>query len=625
MRFSYVVGLSLLFATPLAAQLPPTSPRAFRTSIGITRLFNPAGSFLRAQGVKPSLRATISHNVNGALGLELGYLRVAGGNLFNEGSDGILTSPIGGLRLNMRDRNFRPYWILQGGIGSLRSSVDLGGYTYSDASGTQTVSRRRTVDAKGYVAAIGVGFNWIFGPGVTLEFLGGMNAFYSSNSPFTAQEREQNNLRGSDLAGQAFLSPHAGFGLRFTRKDNAWYRKRLASAQVERAVDQALAGTPGAQTMVIQVEEPREWAGSGARGIKTRVRNSIRVVGTARDVAGVREVRINGKKAALQAAGSGTSLVRFTGYVPVDARTKQVEISGVTVDGRQAMRLYTVEPQMIEAALKADSSAAEMAGRRFAVVIGISNYADSTINDLKYADDDALAFYEFLRSPRAGLGGIPKENIQLLLNEEATYRNIRTALFTFLQSTTENDVIYIYIAGHGVPDPKRLQDLYLLPHDAELRNIPGTGVPMTDVNDAIRKVYARHVVLLTDACHSGGVSMGGFAGARAGDEKLNLINAAFLQDLESTSSGLAILTASEARQLSQEAERWGGGHGVFTYYLLEGLKGAADEDADRIVRLGEVMEYVREQVRRETANAQIPAIGSQSHDRYLPVSVVVSK
>jgi hypothetical protein len=77
-------------------------------------------------------------------------------------------------------------------------------------------------------------------------------------------------------------------------------------------------------------------------------------------------------------------------------------------------------------------------------------------------------------------------------------------------------------------------------------------------------------------------------------------------------------------QLSQEDARWGGGHGVFTHFLLEALRGAADEDGDQIVTLGESVEYVRDRVRRETGNAQIPTISQTAFDPYLPLGTVIA-
>ncbi len=372
---------------------------------------------------------------------------------------------------------------------------------------------------------------------------------------------------------------------------------------------------------VIRVEEPREWAGAGTRGLAAQSRTSIRVRGTVTDPMGgaIREVRINGDLAAVQAQQGH---VRFTGYVPIQPETREVEVAAWTGDGRFNAVVYDVRPTAPTAGLEA-AVAGAFEGRRFAVVVGISDYADPRIPDLAYADNDARAFYEFLTSNRAGAGGIPAENIELLVDEEATYRNLRSALFTFLEAATEQDIVYVYLAGHGAPNPRRPDDLYVLPYDAEADDIPGTAFPMADVNEAIRRLYAHHTVLITDACHSGGVGTGGAATRALSGGAMNAINQAFLMDLGASRTGLAILTASEARELSQEGDQWGGGHGVFTYYLLEGLRGAADRDGDRIVRWGELTEYVRTEVARATRNAQHPSIGSQSHDRYLPMGIVL--
>ncbi len=365
---------------------------------------------------------------------------------------------------------------------------------------------------------------------------------------------------------------------------------------------------------IIRIEQPREWSGA-TRGFVARARESVEVRGTVRDPMGgaVREIRVNNELAAVQPEAG---FVRFTGWAPVEMDTREVEIEAWTGDGRYSSEIFAVQPQPPAAPTGSDL----FPGQRWAVVIGISDYADPGIRDLEYADDDALAVYEFFTSEAAGGGGIPVENTRLLLNDEATYRNVRTALFSFLERATEQDIVYVYLAGHGAPNPRRADELYILPYDAEVENLPGTALPMGDVTEAIRRLYAHHTVLITDACHSGGVSIGGFA-TRSGAG--NAINQAFLMDLASTQAGLAILTASEAREESQEGSRWGGGHGVFTYYLLEGLRGAADTDPDGIVRWGELADYVRSQVARDTRNGQHPDTGSQSHDRFLPMAIVM--
>jgi len=77
------------------------------------------------------------------------------------------------------------------------------------------------------------------------------------------------------------------------------------------------------------------------------------------------------------------------------------------------------------------------------------------------------------------------------------------------------------------------------------------------------------------------------------------------------SEGICVISASDDKQFSQESRDWGGGHGVFTYFLLKGLGGEADFSKDNIVTLGELTLYISEQVRRETRNAQTPMVAGR--------------
>jgi hypothetical protein len=70
--------------------------------------------------------------------------------------------------------------------------------------------------------------------------------------------------------------------------------------------------------------------------------------------------------------------------------------------------------------------------------------------------------------------------------------------------------------------------------------------------------------------------------------------------------GRAVLTSSDVNETSAESTVWGGGHGVFTWALLEGLRGLADANTDKIVTAGELFDYVSNRVRKETRNKQNP-------------------
>ncbi|MEX0893236.1 MAG: caspase family protein [Gemmatimonadota bacterium] len=374
----------------------------------------------------------------------------------------------------------------------------------------------------------------------------------------------------------------------------------------------------------ITIEEPTDWQeeGPGRRGIVVQPRSSIRVSGVARHPSGISELLLDGNRASIAPQPDGT--VRFLGYVLVREKMTHAEITALTPSGERATARYSISPTAPPAP-RAESpeeawnaAGSDFRGKRWAVVIGISEYRDPGVQGLKYADRDAKAVYDFLRSDLAGMGGFAPENIQLLLNEDATYQNMRVALFDFLKNATEEDVVYIYYAGHGAPDPDRLENLYLLPYDANSRQLGGTGFPMEDMNRALRNVAAKHKILITDACHSGGITAEGTRSLA-----VNRINEVFLEQM-STSTGVQVMfTASASNQESLEDEQWGGGHGVFTHYLLEGLKGSADEDGDHIVSIGEAMDYTKSQVTRETRQRQVPQISSTAYDYRFPVALVL--
>lgn len=243
---------------------------------------------------------------------------------------------------------------------------------------------------------------------------------------------------------------------------------------------------------------------------------------------------------------------------------------------------------------------------RWAVVIGVSNYGDHRIPRLGYARKDAEAFHAWLTS--ADGGRYAPANVRLLVDKEATAQNIRDALFDWLGQALEEDLVTIYFSGHGTPQsPDRPENLFLVPYDADYDRISATGFPMWDIGTALEKfIKARKVVVIADACHAGGVGSE-FAGIRRaiGVQQAGLVSDG-LQDLAQTNDGVAVITSAGSKQLSQESEKWGGGQGVFTYYLLEGLKGEADYNENSSVTLGELTLYLSEQVRRATKNAPSP-------------------
>ena len=248
---------------------------------------------------------------------------------------------------------------------------------------------------------------------------------------------------------------------------------------------------------------------------------------------------------------------------------------------------------------------------RWAVIIGISQYKDTRIPSLRYAASDAQSFYNWLISPSGGQ--YAPARVKLLKNEQATGNRIKTSLFEWLGQVLEEDIVTIYFAGHGSPQsPDNPENLFLLPYDVQYDSIAATGFPMWDIETALKRfIKAKRVIVITDACHAGGVGQA-FDVARRDSRGLKVVTiSSKLHNLSHIGDGICIITASDDNQFSQESKKWGGGHGVFTYYLLKGLNGNADYNKDRSVSLGEIIPYLSEQVRRETKNAQTPTVAGR--------------
>jgi len=261
---------------------------------------------------------------------------------------------------------------------------------------------------------------------------------------------------------------------------------------------------------------------------------------------------------------------------------------------------------------RALSTPTAVTGEKWAVVIGISDYRTDAL-DLRYADRDAEAIRGFLVEK----GGFRPQNVQLLSNQNATYQGIRTALFNFLAGTQPEDLVVIFLAGHGVQDTVNPDNFYFLAHDSEVGNLGGTAIPMWDLGNVMDYTIRSHRILVfADTCHSGAALDRG--GAKDGNN-LNFFNK-YLEVL-ARKKGRLVVTASQAHESSLEKTKLA--HGVFTNSLLLGLGGAADDNpADGVITAGELVDYVRVKVPEETEGEQHPSYSEQSFDMSLPLAYV---
>ncbi|MCW5965131.1 MAG: caspase family protein [Bryobacterales bacterium] len=246
--------------------------------------------------------------------------------------------------------------------------------------------------------------------------------------------------------------------------------------------------------------------------------------------------------------------------------------------------------------------------RSYALVIGVGHYPNLEGSfQLEFAEKDAESIYSALISPEGG--NFRAENVKRLVGKDATLENIRRELEEWLPSVAQpEDRVLIYFAGHGF----LYQGAgYLAPHDFRMEDPSKFGYPMQSLGEVIGgKINARWKVLLTDSCHSGVI-------APEDSAQLN-------SRLVNLSSSLFSLTASRDRERSFESPDWGGGHGVFTYYVVKGLEGLADENTDSIVTADELAEYVRRNVREATGGEQNPTADRSSFDKEMLLAYIPS-
>jgi uncharacterized caspase-like protein len=299
---------------------------------------------------------------------------------------------------------------------------------------------------------------------------------------------------------------------------------------------------------------------------------------------------------------------------PVAAQEVTVQKEKSKGDSGQA-KVPSQAPQEEKPSVAASGKAADhtiqVTGTRWALVVGVSEYQDSRIPSLRYAANDAKAFYDWLVSPTGGR--YAPARVKLLTNKLATEKSIKDALFVWLGQAIEEDVVTLYFACHGSPQsPDAPENLFLLPHDVQYDSIATTAFPMWDIETALKRfIKAQRVIVITDACHAGGVGQAFDVARRGGRGMKSVPISSSLQNLSHIGDGICIITASDDDQFSQESKKWGGGHGVFTYFLLKGLTGNADYNKDSAVSLGEIIPFLSEQVRRETRNAQTPTVAGR--------------
>lgn len=234
---------------------------------------------------------------------------------------------------------------------------------------------------------------------------------------------------------------------------------------------------------------------------------------------------------------------------------------------------------------------------KWAVVIGVSKFANTKIPQLKYPSKDANDFYQFLVSD----GKFARDHVLLLTDENATKVKILDAFGDgwLPRRVFPDDLVVIFISSHG-SSADAAGENFIIAHDSDPNHPYATGIRLQDLSSEVTKrTGCERVVLLLDACHSGA--------ATAGAKGLQRTVSNF--DLEKLAGvGQLIISSSQKDEVSWESKRYP--NSVFTHNLIEALKsqGAQTRLADAYANL---KQRVEQEVRFDRLASQVPVMISK--------------
>jgi tetratricopeptide (TPR) repeat protein len=229
---------------------------------------------------------------------------------------------------------------------------------------------------------------------------------------------------------------------------------------------------------------------------------------------------------------------------------------------------------------KATETHTQFKGTKRALIIGVSDYKEEALK-LNYADNDAALFKNYLSE----VEGVSAENMSLLINEDAVALNIVQELKKLYNKSQKADILYLYFAGHGdVVDDFGKKEGFLLAADANAHQeyYSGGVITLDLLNTIVNNLAAKgvQVFLILDACRSG------FVFEEGTQKNMGTIQAMFENSSKILSCG--------SNELSYESGDLK--HGYFTYYLVKGLAGNADSDADDQIIFREIDDYLYDNV-----------------------------
>lgn len=250
--------------------------------------------------------------------------------------------------------------------------------------------------------------------------------------------------------------------------------------------------------------------------------------------------------------------------------------------------------------------ALKMMRNAHALVIGISQYQH--LRRLPIAMNDALDVAATLRA--SDLCGYPENQVSLLLDDEATRDRIEAELQALARRTDSDSTVFIYFAGHGGRIRSGPQaGGYLIPVDAPSRRLSGedgyakSAISEVSLSRLLASIPARSLMVVLDCCYAGSLAS---LRSEAVIEGTEGFTSEFVEALQHGVGNRAILAGANSHETAKEMSN--ARNGVFTQYLLQGLRGAGG-GGSVFIDAFELYRYVHDGVTRlKLPTAQTPIL-----------------
>jgi hypothetical protein len=247
----------------------------------------------------------------------------------------------------------------------------------------------------------------------------------------------------------------------------------------------------------------------------------------------------------------------------------------------------------------------------WAIAVGVSNYESQTIMPLKYPQTDAFKMYAFWKSPEGG--ALDDKHSQVLVNDQATKQGIIDSMRQMFNQAGENDLVTFFYSGHGLKGA-------FLPTDYDGNNI---RLLHSEVNDLLSTCPAQYKLVIADACNSGSYLASKsvknnevfYSTQQDGQE-------VFFRELNRASAGTAFILSSLADEESLEVSTLH--QSIFSYFVVQGMKGAANKNEDEVITVQELFDYVYKNVTiyaAQLGKVQTPVIKG-NYDPNMPVAMI---